>query len=88
MLLIESLHVSGWFARDPAILHRVGNILLPLKQVEPRRTRCFIIADDLFQLSKVPKQKTVQVVSKVTDNLSGCKFRISSVSYRIYSSRS
>ncbi|GFY90134.1 translocon at the outer membrane of chloroplasts 64-V [Actinidia rufa] len=67
----QSLDTVGWFARDPAILHRVGNILLPLKQLEPRRTRCFIIADDLFQLSKVPKQKTVQVVSKVTDNLSG-----------------
>ncbi|CAL5377716.1 unnamed protein product [Camellia sinensis] len=39
--------------------------------VEPRRTRRFIVADDLFQLSKVPKQKTVQVVSCVTENLSG-----------------
>ncbi|GMP39002.1 hypothetical protein CsSME_00010024 [Camellia sinensis var. sinensis] len=67
----QSLDTVGWFARDPSILHRVGHILLQLNQVEPRRTRRFIVADDLFQLSKVPKQKTVQVVSCVTENLSG-----------------
>ncbi|KAE9448350.1 hypothetical protein C3L33_19763, partial [Rhododendron williamsianum] len=61
----------GWFARDPSILHRVGHILLQLNPVEPRRTRCFIIADDLFQLSKVPKQKSIQVITRVTENLSG-----------------
>lgn len=32
-----------------------------------------MIADDLFQLSKVPKQKTAYVIDKVADNLSGCK---------------
>lgn len=67
----QSLDTVGWFARDPSILHRVGHVLLQLNQVEPRRTRRFIVADDLFQLSKVPKQKTVQVVSNVTENLSG-----------------
>ncbi|KAI8554853.1 hypothetical protein RHMOL_Rhmol05G0129200 [Rhododendron molle] len=67
----QSLDTVGWFARDPSILHRVGHILLQLNQVEPRRTRCFIIADDLFQLSKVPKQQSIQVITRVTENLSG-----------------
>uniref|UniRef100_A0A5B6YTA3 Amidase domain-containing protein n=1 Tax=Davidia involucrata TaxID=16924 RepID=A0A5B6YTA3_DAVIN len=67
----QSLDTVGWFARDPSILHRVGHVLLQLNVVQPRRTRHFVIADDLFQLSKVPKQKTVHVVSKVTEKLSG-----------------
>ncbi|KAL7001901.1 Outer envelope protein 64, mitochondrial [Sarracenia purpurea var. burkii] len=67
----QSLDTVGWFARDPSIFHRVGHIILQLNRVETRRTRCFIMADDLFQLSKVPKLKTAQVVSRVTENLSG-----------------
>ncbi|KAK9286325.1 hypothetical protein L1049_014716 [Liquidambar formosana] len=67
----QSLDTVGWFARDPSILHRVGHVLLQLHQVEPRRSRRFIFAEDFFQLSKVPKQKTVYVVCKVIENLSG-----------------
>ncbi|XP_059648058.1 outer envelope protein 64, mitochondrial [Cornus florida] len=67
----QSLDTVGWFARDPSILHRVGHILLQLNSVEPRRTRRFVVADDLFQLSKVPKQKTVHVISRVAETLSG-----------------
>ncbi|TYJ44021.1 hypothetical protein E1A91_A03G192600v1 [Gossypium mustelinum] len=39
--------------------------------VEPRRGRHLVFADDLFQLSKVPKQKTVHVISKAVEKLSG-----------------
>ncbi|KAK2982325.1 hypothetical protein RJ640_009022 [Escallonia rubra] len=67
----QSLDTVGWFARDPSILHHVGHVLLQLKLVELRRTRRFVVADDLFQLSKVPQQKTVHVVSRVTEKLSG-----------------
>ncbi|XP_076960496.1 outer envelope protein 64, mitochondrial-like [Bidens hawaiensis] len=67
----QSLDTVGIFARDPSILHRVGHVLLHLNPVEPRRTRRVIVADDLFQLSKVPQQKTVYIVSKVTEKLSG-----------------
>ncbi|XP_012479999.1 outer envelope protein 64, mitochondrial [Gossypium raimondii] len=67
----QSLDAIGWFARDPSILHRVGNVLLQLKAVEPRRGRHLVFADDLFQLSKVPKQKTVHVISKAVEKLSG-----------------
>ncbi|KAI7726192.1 hypothetical protein M8C21_023988 [Ambrosia artemisiifolia] len=67
----QSLDTVGIFARDPSILHHVGHVLLQLNPVEPRRTRRIIVADDLFQLSKVPQQKTVYIVSKVTEKLSG-----------------
>lgn len=65
---------SGWFARDPSVLCRVGDVLLKLNSVEPKRARRVIFADDLFQLSKVPMQKTVYAISKTIENLSGCKF--------------
>ncbi|KAJ6427594.1 hypothetical protein OIU84_023061 [Salix udensis] len=67
----QSLDTVGWLARDPSILLRVGNALLKLNTVEPRRARCLIFADDLFQLSKVPKQKAEGVISKAIENLSG-----------------
>ncbi|MCD7466569.1 Outer envelope protein 64, mitochondrial [Datura stramonium] len=67
----QSLDSIGWLARDPSVLHRVGHVLLQIPSVEPKRTRCFVIADDLFQLCKVPKQKTVYVVTKVIEKLSG-----------------
>ncbi|KAH9603153.1 hypothetical protein KSS87_018599 [Heliosperma pusillum] len=66
----QSLDTVGWFARDPSILHRVGHVLLPSNS-QSRRSRRFIFADDLFELSKVPKQKSSYVVSKATESLSG-----------------
>ncbi|PWA66446.1 Amidase [Artemisia annua] len=67
----QSLDTVGIFARDPSVLHRVAHVILRLNPVEPRKTRRIIVADDLFQLSKVPQQKTVYIVSKVTEKLSG-----------------
>lgn len=67
----QSLDTVGWFASDPSVLHRVGHALLHLNPREPKRTRRIVIADDLFQLSKVPLQKTVSVVSKAVEKLSG-----------------
>ncbi|OVA14215.1 Amidase [Macleaya cordata] len=67
----QSLDTIGWFARDPSILHRVGHVLLQLSPVGLRRARRFVFADDCFQLSKVPKHKSVHVVRKSTENLSG-----------------
>ncbi|XP_061970390.1 outer envelope protein 64, mitochondrial [Populus nigra] len=67
----QSLDTIGWLARDPSILLRVGHTLLKLNTVEPRRARRLMFADDLFQLSKVPKQKAEGVISKAIENLSG-----------------
>ncbi|CAN4125149.1 unnamed protein product [Withania somnifera] len=67
----QSLDSIGWLARDPSVLRQVGHVLLQIPSVETKRTRCFIIADDLFQLYKVPKEKTVYVVTNVIEKLSG-----------------
>lgn len=67
----QSLDTVGWFAREPSVLRSVGHALLQLKPLEPKRMRKFFVADDLFQLSKVPMQMTVYAVSKVTEKLSG-----------------
>lgn len=66
----QSLDTVGWLARDPSILLRVGHTLLKLNTVEPRRARRLVFADDLFQLSKVPKQKAEVVINKAIENLS------------------
>lgn len=66
----------GCLVRDPSTLHRVGHVLLQLKPLEFKRTRRLIIADDLFQLSNVPKWKTVNIVKKVAEKLSGCKSNV------------
>ncbi|KAK9690845.1 hypothetical protein RND81_09G157800 [Saponaria officinalis] len=66
----QSLDTIGWFARDPSVLHRVGHVLLQYN-TEPRRTRSFIFADDLFELSEIPKHKTSYVVKKAMESLSG-----------------
>lgn len=66
----------GWFARDPSTLRHVGHVLLQLNPLETRKTRRLVIADDLFQLSKVPKWKTVDVVKKVAEKLSGCMLHL------------
>ncbi|KAM6554529.1 hypothetical protein CsatB_015291 [Cannabis sativa] len=67
----QSLDAVGIFSSDPSVLHRVGHVLLRLNSVEPKRPRRLIFADDLFQLSKIPTQRTVHVVSKAIENLSG-----------------
>ncbi|KAK7331715.1 hypothetical protein VNO80_28452 [Phaseolus coccineus] len=67
----QSLDTVGWFARDSSVLHHVGLVLLPMNLVELKRTRRIIFADDLFQLSKVPSQKTVYIINRAIENLSG-----------------
>ncbi|CAH9081775.1 unnamed protein product [Cuscuta epithymum] len=67
----QSMDTIGWFSHDPSILHKVGQTLLQLSPSETKRTRRFLVADDLFQLSKVPTQKTVYVVNRVVGKLSG-----------------
>lgn len=65
----------GFFSRDPSVLHRVGHVLLKLNSADPRRKRCLVFADDLFQVSKIPIHRTVHIISKVIESLSGCKLQ-------------
>lgn len=67
----QSLDTVGCLARDPSILHRVGHVLLQVSPAGLKRTRRLIFADDCFQFLKVPKHKTVHIISKAAETLSG-----------------
>ncbi|KAH9763447.1 Outer envelope protein 64 [Citrus sinensis] len=61
----------SWFARDPKILRHVGHVLLQLPFAAQRSPRQIIIADDCFELLKIPADRVVQVVIKSTEKLFG-----------------
>lgn len=67
----QSLDTIGWFARDPCILHRVGEVLLPAAVGGLKQTRQFVFADDCFQLLKVSNQKTVHAIKNAVQALRG-----------------
>jgi len=62
---------SGWFAKDPSTLRRVGHILLQAPFAPQRYPRQIIIADDCFQHANVPLDRSSQVVVKTTEKLYG-----------------
>ncbi|KAL6909507.1 hypothetical protein ACP4OV_001788 [Aristida adscensionis] len=66
-----SLDTIGWFARDPSVLRRVGHLLLRLPYADIRQPRHFFIADDCFELSKIPARRLTQVVTKSVEKLFG-----------------
>ncbi|XP_022850374.1 outer envelope protein 64, chloroplastic-like isoform X2 [Olea europaea var. sylvestris] len=63
-----SLDTIGWFAKDPSILRRVGHVLLRVPYATQRNPRNIVIADDCFQLSKLP---ITQVVVNSMEKLYG-----------------
>ncbi|KAL4197457.1 hypothetical protein AMTRI_Chr04g251300 [Amborella trichopoda] len=69
--LAQSLDTVGLFARDPAILRRVGHVLLQLSYTDSRNPRNIVIADDCFQLIKIPANQITQVVTKSAEKLFG-----------------
>lgn len=70
-----SLDTIGWFAKDPSVLHRVGHLLLRLPYAGIRQPRIFYIADDCFELSKIPARRLTQVVTKSVEKLFGRQVR-------------
>ncbi|KAH0927023.1 hypothetical protein HID58_019279 [Brassica napus] len=67
----SSLDSVGWFARDPNTLRRVGHVLLQLPFATQRNPRQIIVADDYFQLLKIPVDRITQVVIKSAEKLFG-----------------
>lgn len=66
-----SLDALGWFAKDPITLRRVGQVLVQLPYASPRTPRSIIVADDCFQLLKIPVSRVAQVVTKSSEKLFG-----------------
>ncbi|KAJ1387450.1 Amidase signature domain [Sesbania bispinosa] len=69
--MAQSLDTVGWFARNPTILKKVGQVLLHLPNVTHARPSHIIIADDCFQLSSIPYDALTQMVIKVSEKLYG-----------------
>ncbi|XP_057830671.2 translocon at the outer membrane of chloroplasts 64 isoform X1 [Cryptomeria japonica] len=69
--MAQSFDTVGWFARDPDILRCVGHTLLQLPFMEYRKPSRVIIADDCFQLTKIPSGRTVNIVIQSTEKLFG-----------------
>ncbi|WVZ73620.1 hypothetical protein U9M48_021906 [Paspalum notatum var. saurae] len=67
----ESLDTIGWFARDPCVLHRVGEVLLPSAAAGLKQTRQIFFADDCFQLLKISNQKTMRAIKNAVETLPG-----------------
>ncbi|XP_047310947.1 amidase 1 [Impatiens glandulifera] len=63
--MAQSFDTVGWFARDPDILHRVGQILLksPPDSV-PDIPNQVIIAEDTFQLLNIPVDRVTSILVK------------------------
>ncbi|KAM1994603.1 hypothetical protein PS2_010425 [Malus domestica] len=71
--LAQSFDTVGWFARNPAILNRVGRVLLQLPDTGPVVPTQLIIAEDCFQISSVPSSRVKQVLVDSVEKLFGGK---------------
>ncbi|XP_021817545.1 amidase 1 [Prunus avium] len=69
--MAQSFDTVGWFARNPAILNRVGRVLLQLSDMNPVGPTQLIIADDCFQLSSIPSNRVKQVLVDSVEKLFG-----------------
>ncbi|CAN6246050.1 unnamed protein product [Urochloa humidicola] len=67
----QSLDTIGWFARDPCVLHRVGEVLLPAAAGGLKQTKQILFADDCFQLLKISSQKTLHAIKNAVQTLPG-----------------
>ncbi|MBA0588861.1 hypothetical protein Gorai_017640, partial [Gossypium raimondii] len=63
----SSLDTVGLFAKDPSTLRRVGLVLLQLPFSVQRNPKQILLADDCFELLKIPKDRISQVVTNSTE---------------------
>ncbi|XP_051119417.1 outer envelope protein 64, chloroplastic [Andrographis paniculata] len=66
-----SLDTIGWFAKEPAVLRRVGHVLLQVPYAAQRNPRNIFIADDFFQSQKIPAERITQAVINSVEKLYG-----------------
>uniref|UniRef100_A0A7N2R0N9 Amidase domain-containing protein n=1 Tax=Quercus lobata TaxID=97700 RepID=A0A7N2R0N9_QUELO len=69
--MAQSFDSMGWFARDPVILNRVGQVLMQLPDVDPVNPSQIIIAEDCFQLSAIPSDRLTEPLLKSVNKLFG-----------------
>lgn len=64
---------SGWFARDPVILKKVGRILLQLREDNAATIDQLIVAEDCFDLVNIPSHQLKDVLTTSVEKLYGSK---------------
>ncbi|KAG0606642.1 hypothetical protein M758_9G157700 [Ceratodon purpureus] len=70
--MAQSLDTVGWFARDVAILCKVGQLLLHTESPQDLRpAKRFIIADDCFNMSIHANDKRLGIIYKSVTSLHG-----------------
>ncbi|KAK4781544.1 hypothetical protein SAY86_015646 [Trapa natans] len=69
--MAQSFDTVGWFARDPKVLKKVGNVLLRSPQVDYVRPSQVIIAEDCFQLLSIPSERVARVLVKSVERKFG-----------------
>ncbi|XP_056697393.1 amidase 1 isoform X2 [Spinacia oleracea] len=69
--MAQSFDTVGWFARDPAILKRVGNVLLPPLDHPLVTPSQIIVAEDCFKLLNIPIDRVKQVLVKSVEKSFG-----------------
>lgn len=69
--MAQSFDTVGWFARDPTILKRVGNVLLPSLDAHLVNSNPIIIAEDCFKLLNIPIDRVKQVLVKAMEKMFG-----------------
>ncbi|CAO2836661.1 unnamed protein product [Amaranthus hypochondriacus] len=69
--MAQSFDTVGWFARDPSILKRIGNVLLPPLDANLTNSKSIIIAEDCFKLLNIPIDRVKQVLVKSIEKLFG-----------------
>ncbi|KAM7481156.1 hypothetical protein LguiB_005739 [Lonicera macranthoides] len=69
--MAQSFDIVGWFARDPLILNRIGQVLLQLPLVDPVTPTNIIIAEDCFKLLSIPSDRVTKVLIKSIDKIFG-----------------
>lgn len=66
--------IAGLLAKDPSTLRRVGLVLLQLPFSVQRNPKQILLADDCFELLKIPKDRISQVVTNSTERHFGSMF--------------
>ncbi|XP_021772964.1 amidase 1-like isoform X2 [Chenopodium quinoa] len=69
--MAQSFDTVGWFARDPSILKRVGNVLLPPLDPHLVSPSPVIIAEDCFKLLNIPIDRVKQILVKSVEKIFG-----------------
>ncbi|CAK9328360.1 unnamed protein product [Citrullus colocynthis] len=69
--MTQSFDTVGWFARDSAILERVGRLLLQEPEVERYKPTQVLIAEDCFKLSSIPSERLTQALVNSVKKLFG-----------------